>query len=140
MIIKTRRKYVVMKTKNILIRVSNLPKELMKIIYLYIPDRVPFKDELIEKMKSEWYECSQYSFPPHQYVLKKISINHHKLIKFPNTNDTFLFYRRLNFAFIKNLKEIAKTKKIKGRSKLKTHNDFISTFLKNDVYISYSIY
>ena len=138
-------------TTDILSKISELPPELNRLVFAYIPNRLPFKEELMEKMKNEWYECCQYLTLCEYFPFRKIKIYSFKAtimgreedfgtletsqkIKFPNTNRTLFIYKCLKYAFKKQLKLIAKKNQIKGRSKLKTHNDFISSFLKNDVF------
>ena len=57
---------------SLITKIQQLPDKLMRIIYLYIPYRLPFLDELIEKQRGvEYvlsYVCSSHG---HSYLIKK---------------------------------------------------------------------
>ena len=138
---------------SLITKIQQLPYELMRIIYLYIPDRLPFQDELIEKYRDVEYVLSHVcSSHGHSYLIKKslkfcytmtnkrtgeIKKVYTEMFSKPIImyHDQFLRnkYMILKWHNISVLRKIATKYKIKGRSKLKTHNEFIHAFLKNDV-------
>jgi len=135
-------------------KIQQLPDELMRSIYLYIPDRLPFKDELLEaRLRVEYIPDSFFvdEISGHSYVLKRTSKLCYTMTN-KTTGEVSEVFTRVckkvclyHDQFLKNrytsmkwedmsvLRKIATKHKIKGRSKLKTRNDFIHAFLKNDV-------
>ena len=101
-------------------KIQQLPDELMRSIYLYIPDRLPFKDELLEARLRVEHKIHRVCDGRMVFRRDKYIINLYYGLKWGKGT-------------MSDLRKIATEHKIKGRSKLKTRSDFIHAFLKNDV-------
>ena len=107
-----------------LCHVNKLPDELQNIIFLYIPDRIPFKNELLQKMKRTcWEECpSRHVYQKKgdgkifdELWLRKDTMNFFRgYVRLADTLILHSYFYLIKHQPIKNLRKIATLNKLKG--------------------------